>query len=713
MSTETEPSRVPAVTGEDLPDLEVVKRVAVEIAMAAQEIQAVSARVSSVLSQGLLTSTVLRSPRTGLKAQSSLLQTVTNGRGLGYALTGTVEKLGGLTGQESLARLVAVTSLRLRIEAVARLHPELAEDETLRHLITAVRSDKDLETVRALRRLIKSRGIQKALTNIAPIFTELLAIRALLDENPLNDESGWSIATGRPVHEETLFGVTERMVCSWDVGDGHATRCDLDKETVAGLGTEISVTTLMRNIALVGNTGRILIQEIEGTRYVISAPGMQVGLPRNDSPQDLVGAWRNTLMNESPYTRSVAKAIEDFGIPDGAEILFMGHSEGGAVVMNIAQDPAFNRRFKITHVISVGAPVDLKTPPSDSFVATITNQHDLIPSLDGQGPGSPFHLHPDWYVVDYVGTHDFPACHNAWRYLEDLEYNLPEARKHIDENLTAYRGGITRMQAYRLWDKVQEPDGFPFLTVATAPRTTTGGTVELPLRSYDGSSALAYFAADQAAVLKLLEGTGLRPAVMPWAGAIVGLLSRTHRESSIGPFAEVGLAILVHDPWQPRPILVWADLMKRPHHRRSGAHVIDVAVSSDTAEVSGREIWGHRTFTTEIDFQLGKGRLAVAVPDLLELSGKLGPWVPGPEADLVLYSQREGETLRSLVDVKGSTRLHPSHQVRLSVGSSPNPMAGRLRDLGLAGARPFMVLSVPRQQTRLGAGVPVSVRKGG
>ncbi|GII91875.1 acetoacetate decarboxylase family protein [Sinosporangium siamense] len=711
-------------SGTYIGDLETVGAVAAEIAKAADEIRGVATRLTATIARFGLATASMRSARSGLAAQRALLRAAVSGRGLGHAFTGgkigaSAGRVGGWVGRESLAVMVAVTSLRLRIAAVAKAHPECHTDPAVRRLIDAVSNDRSIEAMRALRRLIKDRGVQDALTRIAPIYIELLAINALLDENPSNDESGWSIAAGRPITSEPLLGVSVNAVCRWDVGDGSAQRVDLTPAELGKLSHEGTVNGFLRNIAVVGNTGRIYMQEFEGpdgvNRYVALIPGMQCGMPRNDSPQDLVGAWRNTLMNESPYTRAVAKAIEDFGVPDGAEIAVVGHSEGGAAAMNLAQDPAFHERFTLTHAIAIGSPVDFKKPPSHVFVATITNQHDIIPSLDGQGPGSPFHFHPDWYVVDYTDTtHEFPVCHGAWHYLDNLEYDLHEARDHINAALAAYQGTVVRGQAYRVFDEVRSPEGFPFLHVATSPTETAEGSVDMPVRCSDGTAVTAFFHADARVARELLTGTGLRPALIG-GGAVVVVLPRAYRQSSVGAFQETAVAIVVHDPWRPRPLLVWTELLRRADRRRSGLRVLDLAMDNPVAPGLAYEIWGYPAFPSQVTVETGgsgfTGRtIAVSVRDggrpVMELSGRLGPWLPFPELDVVTYSTRGDTTLRSLVDTHGMLRLHPFTGVRLRA-TGEHPMADRLRALGLSGARPFLVLSTDRMQARLGAGAPV------
>jgi hypothetical protein len=705
--------------------LELLRHAAAEIAEVAGKIRETSVRATAALTDGAVASATFRAPRAGLNAQRSLIRALTNHAGLGFAPAGgrlgtPAARLGEMIGQESLAVLILVTSLRLRIAALTLAHPELTKDPLLRHLIEAVNADRDLEAMRALRALFKQRGAAKALSGIAPVFAEITSLKALLDENPLNDAAAWAIATGKAQPPaDPVTGFPNRVIALLDRGAGAARPIELDPCEAHKIRNEGSLIAFLDNIRVVGSTGRMLIQSVSGpdgvTRYAVQAPGMQVGRPRNDSPQDLVGAFRSTLLDDSPYTGAIIKAIEHFEVPEGAEIALIGHSAGGAAIMNVAQNAEFCRRYKVTHVVAVGSPIDFKTPADPrTWVSSITNRHDLIPSLDGQGAGNCFDLHPDWCVVDYTDpTHDFPACHGIEHYLANIENDLPEAREYIDDRLTPYHGSATRSQAYRLLDRAMPPDGFPFLTVPANPTTTTEGPVSLPIRCYQGSAVVSLFTADADAAAHSLAETFIGRTIRIGSRVLVAVAGFEYLRTSIGPYREVSVSIFVHDPWNHHPLKVWTELMRRPDLRRSGSYVIDLPVTSAKADDAGREIWGYPMFVTPIDVHLGRRGLAVTVHDpdqgspIMTLEGHFGPGLPSPPMELVRYSQLGTETLRTLVHAKGAARTHLASRARLIVGASSHPMTQRLRDLGLDGARPFAVMSAPAYQARLGAGVSV------
>ncbi|MBB2912467.1 hypothetical protein FHS43_003750 [Streptosporangium becharense] len=696
-----------------------------ELADIGVAIQEAAAHATAALTDGALLRALPHAPVAGHPAYRALLRAVTNREGLGYALVGgrlgtLAAKLGAMAGAESLAVRVLAVSLRLRIAAVAVDHPELTGDPMLGRLIAAAAADRDLEAVRALRALLKDRGAVRALSQLAPIFGEVLALRALLDENPLNDAAAWLIATGKGyATADPVTGISNRAVAALDTGEGAAHRVDLVAAESARLSLRGSLLGFLRNISVVGTTGRILIQSVEGpdgvVRHVVQAPGMRAGRPDGDSPQDLLGAFSSAVLASSPYSRALARAIDDYGLPPGAELALVGHSAGGAAVMNLAQDPRFCDRHTVTHVVAVGSPVDFKRPADPrTWVAGVTNQHDIIPTLDGQGAGNCFDLHPGWYVVDYHDpTHLFPLCHGVEHYIANLADDLVEARERIDERLTPYRGPVVRSQAYLLFDRAPGPEGFPFLTVPTYPVDGPGGTIELPVRCQDGSAITAYFAADPVAAAGLLEETGSGPAVRIAGRALVAVHASWNRRTSVGGYREIHVGVVVPDPWRPRSPRVWADLPRGADRRRSGTLLAGSVV--DTAAVSALAplLWGREAYPAPMEFGLtaGAARVAVGPPDdrLLVLRGFLGPGLPVSDRDLVGYARGPaGTMLRSCVRTRGLGRLHPAPRVRLAVEPrSAHPLARLLRELGLDGARPLLCLSAVTRRALQGAAVAV------
>ncbi|MFG2637864.1 hypothetical protein ACGFX8_29205 [Streptomyces sp. NPDC048362] len=706
----------PTPVGQDARDA--LRRCARDVMEVAEGIRAVSERTSTALLAPPLTATARRRPRSGLAAQWALLRALTGRRGLGCpAVTAPggmgrfLGAAGGVLGRESLTALVAVTSLRLRIAAVLVDHPEFVRDPGMRRLTEAVGA-RDTEAVRALRALFRDRGAQRALSGLAPLLSELLAVRALLDENPCHTDTGWALAAGRDPSAGPPRGAGAGRPAGPERGEGAAEAVDLTDQEKQIIATEGSFLGYLRNIEVLSTDGRVLVQNVRGpdgtVRYVVQVPGMAPGRPRNDSPLDFVGAWHTLFTTDSPHTRSILLALADYGIPRGAELALIGHGEGGIAVMNLAQDEELNRAYRVTHVIAVGSPIGNSRPADPrTWVATVTNQHDIVPVLDARRADSLFDPHPNRYEADYTGpAREFPLCHMLREYIEHLRTVVPGVREDVDEALTPYRGPIVRTQAYRLKDRANPPEGYPFLTLPTSSVPTTTGPVDVPVRYYDSSAVHLGFSVDSDAAGGLLpDVTWLTPSrVGRRALAVLSLYE--HRCTTIGPYTEIALSVLVDDLWRPRPYDVAADLLRRVDLRHTGRYVVSLAVAGEEARVVAQEIWGQPAMRMTAEADLVGPDILVGSRELgLGVQGRLGPGVRCPQADWILYGRRGESTVRTLVRAHGRMRLHRGSGLRLRLDTgAAEPLAGPLRRLGVTTGRPLFALSCPQFMFHRSAG---------
>jgi hypothetical protein len=253
----------------------------------------------------------------------------------------------------------------------------------------------------------------------------------------------------------------------------------------------------------------------------------------------------------------------------------------------------------------------------------------------------------------------------------------------------------------------------PFFAVPRTPVATSEGTVDLPILYVDVSNLMAFFAVPTRAVTALLEGTGLKASVDMGGRSIVGLSFYEYRDTTVGVYNEVGLAVPVMDAGVKGRLRDVADLLLAVEKRRTAFYVVDLPVTTAAANAAGREIWGYPKFITRIDYSLRGGVVAMAVHDpsgdeaILRFDGRLSPGLPTPPLSLVTFSQLDGRRVRTEVNVRGRMRASVPLTARLRVGRSQHPMAQRLRQLKLDGKRPLLVVDTDRFQSRLNEGVLV------
>jgi hypothetical protein len=258
--------------------------------------------------------------------------------------------------------------------------------------------------------------------------------------------------------------------------------------------------------------------------------------------------------------------------------------------------------------------------------------------------------------------------------------------------------------------------GSRFFDVPSATRSTSEGAVALPILYHDVSNVMALFRASREGAERLLEGTGLSPQLAPDGEALAALSFYEYRQTSIGPYNEVGTALLVRPRGARRSPLGIAEMLAPPRWRKGGAYVVDLPVTTAAAHAAGREIWGYPKFVTDISFRLAGREIACDVLEpegarhgrrerIVALRGRLGPGLPAPSMDIVTFSILGQTHLRTVIDVRGRAKVHTPGSVRLEVGPSRHGMAENLRTLGLGGARPSLVIETSRFQSRLPAGV--------
>lgn len=259
----------------------------------------------------------------------------------------------------------------------------------------------------------------------------------------------------------------------------------------------------------------------------------------------------------------------------------------------------------------------------------------------------------------------------------------------------------------------------PFFNVPRTLASTSEGPVQLPILYHRTRNLNAFFMADPQAVQAALAaagGRGLQPTCY-WRGrALVVLACYEYQDTSIGPYNEIGLAVpVVRAGVRPRlghwrQTLVDVDSPQR----ELGFFVLHLPVDTAAACAAGRDIWGLPKYVAPIHYGRRGDQVHVALADptqpqqeeaaILRLSGRVGRSVPGPSLAPVLFSRRGAQWLKTTVNVRGGGRVHGGSGLQLQVGSSSHPMALTLRQLGLDGARPWLVMDTDRFQSRLNGG---------
>jgi hypothetical protein len=447
-----------------LPDEELLLDASVRLSEAALDARAAGAEVTAAATSPRLGLRALRDPVAAGLALFSAARVLTDEHGLGFAAAGgpvgeAVRWFGTAAHRRPAAVRMAADALELRVRAAENHHPNLTSP-LVAALTEAIRSGSKAGTALALRTLIERLGTTRALTTLSPVSMELLAWAALLDENPLNDDFSWAVLRGEMVPVDPLAGTPIALVRWLQSTAGRAYPAEPDPLLAEALTRSANdIASYLDDISALGNHGAVLLRRIAGTdgstRYVLLLPGTSFGRFSNNTPQDVVGALDNTLRTDTTYTRSAGQLLRSAGVPPGSELMIVGHSLGGIAALNLAMDPEFVSRYRLTHTVAVGSPIDSKRPVDpDTKVISLVNNYDIIPDLDGRGPASPDDIPASWTELAWTdSTFDYPLSHAPQAYALSLGGLAAGHRDTANELIARYDGEILGNQLYMVRDQ--------------------------------------------------------------------------------------------------------------------------------------------------------------------------------------------------------------------------------------------------------------------
>ena len=113
--------------------------------------------------------------------------------------------------------------------------------------------------------------------------------------------------------------------------------------------------------------------------------GTQEWIPGSNNPQDMQSNLEVVGGQESDQTAAVQLAMHlaDIGPEDPVE--FVGHSQGGAIALDLAANKQVREQYNVVSVLTAGSPTAGVGATVDVPVLNLENLSDIVPSLDG-GP---------------------------------------------------------------------------------------------------------------------------------------------------------------------------------------------------------------------------------------------------------------------------------------------------------------------------------------
>jgi pimeloyl-ACP methyl ester carboxylesterase len=169
-------------------------------------------------------------------------------------------------------------------------------------------------------------------------------------------------------------------------------------------------------------------------------------LEQTDDPFDMRSNLALVAGLPAAAAMATEKAMARAGVRRGDRVLFVGHSQGGAVAASLAESGRYDTRGLLT----VGAPLGNQPVRGDYPAIRIEHRDDLVVDLGGyRQPGG------QWVVETDSGADpgDVAGAHGRSQYLETATRidgaDLTELRQ-FDRDIPAVRGRVVEFDARQI-----------------------------------------------------------------------------------------------------------------------------------------------------------------------------------------------------------------------------------------------------------------------
>ena len=147
----------------------------------------------------------------------------------------------------------------------------------------------------------------------------------------------------------------------------------------------------------------------QGTSWSVIIPGTKVWSPGGANPQDILTNTQLVGGLSNDQSVAVLQAMKMAGIAPGEAVEFVGHSQGGMVVAQLASSPQVAQQYNVVSALSVGGATAYAQPVDGVSMLNLENTRDVVPAADGASAG----IKPGLTSVFFDGMNAAPNVNGA------------------------------------------------------------------------------------------------------------------------------------------------------------------------------------------------------------------------------------------------------------------------------------------------------------
>jgi hypothetical protein len=247
---------------------------------------------------------------------------------------------------------------------------------------------------------------------------------------------------------------------------------------------------------------------------------------------------------------------------------------------------------------------------------------------------------------------------------------------------------------------------------------TTEGQGKLPIIYFDGSLVGVFYLVDPAAAQEMLPND-LEPMVLPFVNkAISGIFMFSYRNTTIGPYGEMGLTIQTRRKGSGATLIGYlcdmvAHIYKLTGMLRfysssdTGLYVVTLPVEVEGAKAAGRQIWGYNKYISEFssDFTKPESMSFTLGKEFSFEMGRPSYGLTMAGLPFLTYTHLNGNLIRTVVEV-GHKAHYGFKDLQLNIFGT-GETADRMKRLGLDRTSPLAAFRTDALHAHLPRGMPV------
>lgn len=238
----------------------------------------------------------------------------------------------------------------------------------------------------------------------------------------------------------------------------------------------------------------------------------------------------------------------------------------------------------------------------------------------------------------------------------------------------------------------------------------TSADCSFPVNFRDVHYIAALYTSNFEAVNKKLSGTGLKTALVINNKPVVALGLIQYKDSDLGSYNEVIIAIPVIPTNCSSGFMNWLDLYAPLDTRKGGQYILHIPVTTQKSVDAGRGCWGYPKTLLPIEHDFTASKTTTRIKDasgnnnIITIQGSNGIGIPIPSMNLMTYSFLDHDLIKTKVDVNANMKWKPFSNIKISVEDSSHPMAKDIIELDICSKNPVFTIESTKFKAKFNAG---------